>query len=150
MAPSDDNSPYDDTVADAPEDMPRVGNDHEALHNAKLSPDGYYDGFFHKDYQGNYAQRHRHHKKHNKRRLNRGRFVQMKDHKMDTDDIVPEADWVQHKFEHNNDTDDVVVEFSDMADIQYEHENDSDDVVQEFSDMDEDQQKRGSATERLQ
>ena len=50
LAPSDDNSPYVPDVADAPEDIKRVGNDHEELHNAKLSPDGYYDGFFHKDY----------------------------------------------------------------------------------------------------
>jgi len=50
-------SPYDPDVADAPEDMPRVGNDHEALHNAKLAPNGYYNGFFHKDYEGVYAQR---------------------------------------------------------------------------------------------
>jgi hypothetical protein len=54
---SDELSPYDPEVADAPEDMKRVGNDHEALHNAKLSPDGYYNGFHHKDYKGNYAQR---------------------------------------------------------------------------------------------
>ena len=49
-------SPYDPDVADAPEDIKRVGNDHEPLHNAKLSPDGYYNGFHHKDYKGNYAQ----------------------------------------------------------------------------------------------
>ena len=48
--PSDHNTAYDPDVADAPEDMPRVANDHEELHNAKLSPEGYYDGFFHKDY----------------------------------------------------------------------------------------------------
>jgi hypothetical protein len=51
----DNLSPYDPDVADAPEDMPRVGNDHQTLHNAKLSPTGYYTGFFHKDYKGNYA-----------------------------------------------------------------------------------------------
>jgi hypothetical protein len=45
--PSDHNTAYDPDVADAPEDIKRVGNDHEELHNAKLSPDGYYDGFFH-------------------------------------------------------------------------------------------------------
>ena len=50
LAPSDDNSPYDPDVVDAPEDIKRVGNDHEELHNAKLSPEGYYDGFYHKDY----------------------------------------------------------------------------------------------------
>jgi hypothetical protein len=64
---TDDQSPHDPDVADAPEDMKRVGNDHEELHNAKLSPDGYYNGWFHKDYEGNYAQQksrhHRHHKK---------------------------------------------------------------------------------------
>ncbi len=48
--PEDENSPYDPLVVDAPEDMKRVGNDHEPLHNAKMSPDGYYKGFFHKDY----------------------------------------------------------------------------------------------------
>lgn len=53
----DDQSPHDPDVVDAPEDMKRVGNDHEELHNAKLSPDGYYDGFFHKDFEGNYAQK---------------------------------------------------------------------------------------------
>ena len=46
----DFNTAYDPEVVDAPEDMPRVGNDHETLHNGKLSPDGYYTGFFHKDY----------------------------------------------------------------------------------------------------
>jgi len=46
----DDLSPHDPDVVDAPEDMPRVGNDHQKLHNAKLSPDGYYNGWFHKDY----------------------------------------------------------------------------------------------------
>ena len=51
----DENSPHDPEVVDAPEDMKRVGNDHEALHNAKLSSDGYYDGFTHKDYEGKYA-----------------------------------------------------------------------------------------------
>ena len=55
--PKDDNSPYDPDVADAPEDMKRVGNDHTPLHNAKLSPDGYYNGFHHKDFQGKYAQK---------------------------------------------------------------------------------------------
>ncbi len=54
--PVDYNGPYDPNVVDAPEDIKRVGNDHTPLHNAKLSPDGYYTGFFHKDYKGNYAQ----------------------------------------------------------------------------------------------
>ena len=46
----DDQSPYDPEVGDAPEDLKRVGNDHEPLVNPKLSPTGYYNGFFHKDY----------------------------------------------------------------------------------------------------
>lgn len=103
--PSDDLSPYDPDVADAPEDIKRVGNDHTPLHNAKLSPTGYYKGFFHKDYKGRYAQvgsqhRHRHHKKHH---MN----VQLRDHKKDTDDLVEDEDFVQQK-DHNKDTDDVV------------------------------------------
>ena len=53
----DTHSPYDPDVADAPEDLPRVGNDHQALVNAKLSPNGYYNGFFHKDFEGVYAQK---------------------------------------------------------------------------------------------
>merc|ERR1712100_120698 len=61
---TDDQSPHDPDVADAPEDMKRVGNDHEELHNAKLSPDGYYNGWFHKDFEGNYAQKSRHHRHH--------------------------------------------------------------------------------------
>ena len=55
--PEDDFSPHDPDVVDAPEDIKRVENDHEELHNAKLSPDGYYNGFHHKDFEGNYAQR---------------------------------------------------------------------------------------------
>jgi hypothetical protein len=49
--------------------MPRVGNDHEALSNAKLAPNGYFDGFFHKDFEGNYAQKkaHKSRKHHHKR-----------------------------------------------------------------------------------
>ena len=66
--PVDDaTSPYDPEVVDAPEDIKRVGNDHESLHNAKLSPDGYYNGFFHKDHEGNYVQKasqHGHKKRH--------------------------------------------------------------------------------------
>jgi len=53
----DENGPHDDEVADAPEDIPRVGNDHQALHNAKLSPDGYHNGFYHKDFEGKFAQK---------------------------------------------------------------------------------------------
>jgi hypothetical protein len=92
---SDELSPYDPEVADAPEDMKRVGNDHEPLHNAKLSPNGYYNGFHHKDYKGNYAQkalaqarRHRHHRR-------SVANVQLKDHENDTDDLVEQTDFVQ-------------------------------------------------------
>jgi len=33
----------------------KVGNDFHPLHNAKLNPEGFYTGHFHKDYKGNYA-----------------------------------------------------------------------------------------------
>lgn len=81
----DDLSPHDPDVVDAPEDMPRVGNDHESLHNAKLSPNGYYTGFFHKDYQGNYAQ-HKNSKAIPPHSISADSFVQY-DHENDTDDI---------------------------------------------------------------
>jgi len=92
--PMDDVQPYDKDVADAPEDMKRVGNDHEELHNAKLSPDGYFTGFYHKDFSGNYAQvnskrfhqmdhKHRHHAKDNN-------MVEF--HENDTDDIPENMD----------------------------------------------------------
>ena len=48
--PTDHHNLHDATVGDAPEDIRRVGNDHTPLHNAKLSPTGYYTGFFAKDY----------------------------------------------------------------------------------------------------
>lgn len=140
MAPSDDNSPYDPDVADAPEDIKRVDNDHEELHNAKLSPDGYYTGYFHKDFEGKYAQvKNKHHKKHHgnpKVGNNKARFVQLNDHRKDTEDIVENEEWVQAS-DHDNDSDDVVEEFSDTSNVQsnYEHEDDPDDVVEEFSDM---------------
>ena len=75
--------------------MKRVGNDHEPLHNAKLSPTGYYNGFFHKDYEGKYAQMSRRHQHQN---------IQMNDHKNDTDDLV-ENTFMQ--FDHENDTEDI-------------------------------------------
>ena len=81
FADSDDFSPHDPEVADAPEDMKRVGNDHEELHNAKLAPDGYYNGFFHKDYEGNYVQKHR------RGGYNDYEMVQVSDHDNDSDDI---------------------------------------------------------------
>lgn len=84
----DNVSPYDPDVVDAPEDMPRVGNDHERLHNAKLSPNGYYTGWFHKDYQGNYAQSHE--------KLRRMRPTP---HTISADSFV--------MFDHENDTDDI-------------------------------------------
>ena len=81
---TDDLSPHDTEVVDAPEDMKRVANDHEELHNAKLGPDGYFDGFFHKDFEGKFAQQ-RHHHKRNHYRDNS--MVQIKDHDNDSDDI---------------------------------------------------------------
>ena len=81
---SDDQSPYDPDVVDAPEDIKRVGNDHEELHNAKLSPNGYYKGFFHKDHQGNYAQIKKQHHHHGRKDAS---MVQVDDHDNDTDDI---------------------------------------------------------------
>lgn len=55
---SDEYHPYDPVGVDAPEDIPRITNTnkHEPLHNAVLSPDGYYKGWFHKDYKGFYSQ----------------------------------------------------------------------------------------------
>lgn len=52
----DDVSPHDHEVVDAPEDMTPVGNDHNEFHNAKLSPDGYFNGYFHKDAFGKFNQ----------------------------------------------------------------------------------------------
>lgn len=132
-------SPYDPNVVDAPEDIKRVGNDHEELHNAKLSPTGYYKGFFHKDYKGNYAQV-KHGKKQHKKASKHHKFLQIADHRRDTDDLVESRDdFIQQRFDHDNDTDDVVEEFSDMNKVQtkFEHENDTDDIVGEFNDEDE-------------
>lgn len=81
---TDDQSPHDPDVADAPEDMKRVGNDHEELHNAKLGPDGYFDGFFHKDFQGNYAQVKKRKSKNHARDTS---MLQLQDHDNDSDDI---------------------------------------------------------------
>ena len=152
LAPSDHNTAYDPDVADAPEDMTREGNDHNEYHNAKLSPEGYYDGFFHKDFEGNYAQqRQRHHKQSRRTKYHRGRYpryVQVNDHKKDTDDIVvsdADAELFQQKFNHENDTDDVVEEYSDVQ-SRYQHEGDTDDVVEEFSEI---KDARGSAVDRI-
>merc|ERR1719240_29236 len=125
MNNDDDKTAYDPNVADAPEDMPRVGNDHEELHNAKLSPEGYYTGWFHKDHEGNYAQM-KHHKKRHHHGKKHPKFVQINN---------------KAKFEHEHDTDDVVEEFSDEVKVQtkFDHERDTDEVVEEFSDMVEEQ-----------
>ena len=53
--PEDYWGPFDPDVVDAPEDITPVGNDFHPLHNAKLNPEGFYTGHFHKDYKGNYA-----------------------------------------------------------------------------------------------
>merc|ERR1719240_1618355 len=98
MNNDDDKTAYDPNVADAPEDMPRVGNDDQMKHHKK---------------------RHHHGKKHPK-------FVQINnkakfEHEHDTDDVVEEFSdevKVQTKFDHEKDTDDVVEEFSDMVEEQ--------------------------------
>ena len=103
----DDKSPYDPDVGDAPEDLKRVGNDHTPLVNPKLSPVGYYNGFFHKDYQGKYAQHgSRHHHKHHHDHAR----VQTTDHKNDTDDIVEDGKmdgYMVQLNDHENDTEDL-------------------------------------------
>jgi hypothetical protein len=109
MNDNDDKTAYDPNVADAPEDMPRTGelnNEHEELHNAKLSPEGYYNGMFHTDAKGHYldykemAQK-KHHKKSKRHHARKHpRFVQ-----------------INNKFDHEHDTDDVVEEFSDETKI---------------------------------
>ena len=100
--PMDFLTAHDPDVVDAPEDMPRVGNTHQALHNAKLSPNGYYTGFFHKDYKGNYVQKRRLPKYHE--------FIQLEDHLNDTDDVVTDlpidSDLVMIH-DHEVDTDDI-------------------------------------------
>jgi len=86
---ADDESPHDPEVVDSPEDMKRVGNDHEDLHNAKLSPDGYYNGFHHKDFEGKFVQKARRgslaQKTHHKLRNS---MVQLSDHENDTNDVI--------------------------------------------------------------
>jgi len=122
---NDDKTAYDPNVVDAPEDMPRVGNDHEELHNAKLSPDGYYTAWFHKDHEGNYAQA-KHHKKSKRHHAKKHPKLiqtnnQISDHERDTDDVVEEFSddtKVQTRFDHEMDSDDVVEEFSDMVEEQ--------------------------------
>jgi hypothetical protein len=140
----DDVSPHDSDVVDAPEDMKRVGNDHEELHNAKLAPDGYYNGFHHKDYEGNYSQKKSHARHHKGHRLHRNTMVQIGDHEKDTDDMADEDTFVS--YEHEDDTEDI----SELVDnkfnefvqinpinqgllyldtqISYEHEDDTDSI----------------------
>jgi hypothetical protein len=95
--------------------MKRVGNDHEPLHNAKLSPTGYYNGFYHKDYQGKYAQVRRHH-----RRPHHRANVMMRDHKNDSDDILTEDNYIQ--FDHENDTDDIPADLDPFNMVQTKEE----------------------------
>lgn len=84
--------------------MKRVGNDHELLHNAKLSPDGYYNGFHHKDFEGKFAQKSNRNslaqRKHHGRSM-----VQLSDHENDADDVLEEGTYIG--YEHENDTDDI-------------------------------------------
>jgi len=53
--PSDYWAVEDPDVADAPEDMPKIGNGFHHLHTANFNADGFYTGHFHKDYKGNYG-----------------------------------------------------------------------------------------------
>jgi len=122
----DDQSPHDPEVVDAPEDMKRVGNDHEDLHNAKLSPDGYYNGFHHKDYEGKFVQKARRgsfaqrpHHRHN--------MVQLSDHENDADDILETDRDFSYVQDHDNDPDDVLDENS-YVHTKYEHEDDTEDI----------------------
>jgi len=119
----DYNSPYDSDVVDAPEDIRRVKNDHHPLHNAKLSPTGYYNGFHAKDYKGNYAQMSQKRRPHHHHR----QFVQIADHNKDTDDLVEDENFVHIK-DHNKDTDDLV-EDENFAQLK-DHDNDSDDILE--------------------
>jgi len=98
----DENSPYDPEVTDAPEDIKRVGNDHEPLHNAKLADEaagGYYNGFHHKDYKGNYVQtmvqrkrQGRHHDTSYLQTASNINTVNKYDHEDDTEDIPEGVD----------------------------------------------------------
>ena len=113
---------YDPDVVDAPEDLPRVGNDHQELSNAKLSPDGYYNGFFHKDYQGNYAQqsrkalkarKHHHHHPHRQ-------YVQF-DHDNDEEDYLYDNELRAVERMENGEED-------DETNVQFNHELDTEDI----------------------
>ena len=135
----DDVQPYDPDVVDDPADMKRVGNDHESLHNAKLSPDGYFNGFYHKDYQGNYAQMksRSHAKKHHKRHHHHSdeEFLQLGyNHEDDTDDI-PEgqdpAQFVQKPggFQQRQaDLANQALFYNANVQLGYEHEDDTEDI----------------------
>lgn len=131
---------YDPDVVDAPEDMPRVGNDHEELSNAKLSPTGYYSGFFAKDYQGSYVQNARkslrskkhHHHHHQPHRLNRGQYVQF-DHDDDQEDYL-----------YDNELR-AVEKMNDEENVQFNHDGDSEDIDLEMPAP----EMRGSARQRM-
>ena len=150
----DNFSPYDPDVVNAPEDMARVGNDHQALENNKLAPKGYYNGFFFKDYKGNYAQvnsrKMKHHHHHNPHR----QYVQYNAHKRDEDDLltdkelrrversnrgIDEQDFVQYNA-HKRDEDDLLTDkelrrveksnrgIEDQDFVQFNHEDDTEDI----------------------
>ena len=126
--------------------MKRVGNDHEELHNAKLAPSGYYNGFHHKDYEGNYSQKKSHARHHRGHRLQRNNMVQLGDHDLDTDDFPDEETYVN--YEHEDDTEDISElvdnKFNEFVQIdpvnqgllyldtqiseKYEHEDDTDSI----------------------
>ena len=118
-----------------------MGNDHEALSNAKLSPDGYYNGFFFKDYQGNYVQKARrslqakgrkHHHHHRPHRLNRGQYVQF-NHDQDEEDYLYDKELR------------AVETMNDDANVQFNHDQDTEDIDMDMPAP----EMRGSARQRM-
>lgn len=126
------DSPYDPETVDAPEDIQRVGNDHQPLSNAKLSPDGYHNGFpMAKDAFGNYAQRSHHHHHYDPTMV-------MYDHENDTDDLADGLDPIYNQrgsalnFIRLNEMNEhawQIVPESDNEFVQFDHDNDTDDIA---------------------
>lgn len=118
--------------------MPRVGNDHEELHNSKLAPDGYYNGFHFKDYNGNYVQqqkkvmRQKKHHHHHPRQ-----FVQY-NHSNDEDDFLLDSELKSVERREGVD---------ENSYMQFEHENDTQDIDGEQPG---EVVLRGSARQRIQ
>lgn len=151
----DDVSPHDHEVVDAPEDMTPAGpsgNDHNEFHNAKLSPDGYFKGFFHQDAFGKFnhnseygmAQRQRHHQL---RRVVPTSYQTLMDdrsyvsyeHENDTDDLPSGMDPImvvdrtihpREEAEYNHILSEQKKDMENYSNVQirYDHENDTDDI----------------------